>query len=506
METRDTDAADILVGALRSLGGPVYAAEDVAWASAMPQGRELLEWLALQVECGEGPREILHREDSLKYWFALGPITLHGRELRELSSATNQLTNASYPDDTVARSAEYMGPATLSAGIRVTEEEAELLEDETTLLRCRVSRSKVAARCLTQTIKALRVEVEENNEELSRQDANLSELCINADTILSRSARTAEKLLDRTKTETRVADCRTDQSKILSLQLILASLTRLHGVIASSATLQFESVDEAAALLPAPAEVKREAARLYDALHTLRGRWGRVNGSADTRHLPADIYGDREADIKTELMRAWFMDQQVLLEARESIVNLTSECLRDELFPALDAIHSALAERSQCILEEEALVSVLIEELEEIADDVTSVNVRKQAGQASASTGADGHAQKKHAHEMLEDELTELLKRTQSLRPRDARPLVLLEREDVAKELEAIHLLSIMYDNAPVNTSPPFGLLPGTGSLEQSVKQTTDHLNTMIQRLQKATQFSDRDKRKFTAFVEKWAR
>ena len=65
-----------------------------------------------------------------------------------------------------------------------------------------------------------------------------------------------------------------------------------------------------------------------------------------------------------------------------------------------------LAARTAHTLEQEALASALIEELEDIADDVAAVN-------ASARPGADGDAPKKRGHEMLENELTELLKRTQ---------------------------------------------------------------------------------------------
>lgn len=161
------------------------------------------------------------------------------------------------------------------------------------------------------------------------------------------------------------------------------------------------------------------------------------------------------------------------------------------------------------------------------------------------------------------------------LRPRDAGPLVLLEREDIVKELEAVReraegadraeqawasnlvpnlaqlyvyvpeiprqldgllmphcssdghaeLLSLVYESAPVNTSPPFGPPSEARTLQGSVKEATEHLNAEVQRLEKVgcfsshvysahalppslqeTQVNERDKRKLTAFVEKWAR
>lgn len=160
------------------------------------------------------------------------------------------------------------------------------------------------------------------------------------------------------------------------------------------------------------------------------------------------------------------------------------------------------------------------------------------------------------------------------LRPRDAGPLVLLEREDLVKELAAVReraesadraeeawvsnlvpkltqlyaheplhrldellihrcssdghaeLLSLVYENAPVNTTPPFGPPSEARALQESVKAATEHLNAKVQRLEKVgcyvthrefrsritpfryqeTQLNERDKRKLTAFVEKWAR
>lgn len=90
----------------------------------------------------------------------------------------------------------------------------------------------------------------------------------------------------------------------------------------------------------------------------------------------------------------------------------TAGVLTEGLLPQLSALRAELAARTAHAVEQEALVSALIEELEEIADDVAGVNV-KQAYLAGAHPGADGDAPKKRAHEMLEDGLTELLKRTQ---------------------------------------------------------------------------------------------
>ena len=82
----NTEDAKILSKFISALGGPIYATEDLAWASSMPQGKLLLEWLSSQ-----GPRwdVALNRSqagDDVIYQTALQPIALHHQELFELVS------------------------------------------------------------------------------------------------------------------------------------------------------------------------------------------------------------------------------------------------------------------------------------------------------------------------------------------------------------------------------------------------------------------------------------
>ncbi|KAH9920921.1 uncharacterized protein B0H18DRAFT_880598 [Fomitopsis serialis] len=536
--TEPLDIADTFVQCISTLGGPTYAAEDVAWASSVPQGKILFEWLASQVQCGSAPSDVPQSGGEIYYQSGLDPIALHEQEVRDIRSDS-------------------------------MDQESELLESEARLLRHRSKSSKIAAKNLAQTGKTLQLDVEAIGREILQQDAKVSELCISTDTIVSRSARTASRLLDSTGAE-RSNTGKANQPGAPSMPGSLANISRLHESIASIASRQLRTVDEATTSLPTPTEVKQETARLHASLEALQGRRGRTNGtpgmSTDAycaeldriSHLlesssdeeskqniinelvadtpPAHGFGNADVDVREEVLRAWHLDQAAILEAREHIIDETTKRLAEDLFPPLGALHRALAARGACTLEAEALVSVLLEELEEITDDVEVVNVKQQTAQACASADADGDARKKRGHALLEEELTELLKRTQGLRPRDAGPLVLLERDDIVKELDAVcerarvadedeaawcsklasalaelsashaDLLSVVYDNAPVNTSPPFGLPPDVHAVEESTKQTTEHLNSMVKRLRKETQLSDRDKRKLTAFVEKWTR
>lgn len=76
--------ANMLAKSINALGGPDHATEDFAWASSMPQGRSLLEWLSSQIQCqnlvlkGKGP------DEAIAYQASLQPIALHDQELLEL--------------------------------------------------------------------------------------------------------------------------------------------------------------------------------------------------------------------------------------------------------------------------------------------------------------------------------------------------------------------------------------------------------------------------------------
>lgn len=119
-------------------------------------------------------------------------------------------------------------------------------------------------------------------------------------------------------------------------------------------------------------------------------------------------------------------------------MNMFSQCL----LPPLDTLHAHLLASKGHAFEAEALVSALVEELEEVVDDVTSIR---------DSAGKDKSVQ---PQALLEDELRDELKQLQSksskrrvhlrlivsigLRPSDANPLVLLDEADLSKELASI--------------------------------------------------------------------
>ena len=80
----DRDYTKTLIGIIDSLGGPRYAAEDLAWASSMPQGKRLLEWLSAQVPREDAGLNAPQLDEEVVYQAAVQPIALHEQELLEL--------------------------------------------------------------------------------------------------------------------------------------------------------------------------------------------------------------------------------------------------------------------------------------------------------------------------------------------------------------------------------------------------------------------------------------
>ena len=145
------------------------------------------------------------------------------------------------------------------------------------------------------------------------------------------------------------------------MQSALTMLLQLHGRIASDTPGQFASVDEAVASLPTSAEVHQEAARLHaliESAHSKRSRADRIPDSAGISMDAYNAYLDEisalleaapdekakrdivdkllqeeqssasrvnvDVDVRAEVARAWSMDQQAILQAREQTTDRVS--------------------------------------------------------------------------------------------------------------------------------------------------------------------------------------
>jgi len=347
------------------------------------------------------------------------------------------------------------------------------------------------------------------------------------------------------------------------------NLVELRSSVVVSAGRQLEAVDQVRRSQPTVAEVKQEATRLYDqcrhpgvSRNPLKGAIDlstkAYNSELDKLSQQLELFPDRESrrallertiadvdsgnvhenygqvndevNVESELKQAWHLDQMTLLNAREIVIDKVTDTL-SRLASSLSTLERGLSVSSKHVHEAEALVSALIEEIEEAVND-TGVARASHSRLTNVPSGIVNNKE----HELLQAELTEMLKRKQDMRSPDARPLILLDREDVLAELGSLHkrlqeaetsesnwstrvssklsaltkghasLISAIYANSPMNTSPPFSQSADLQALEKGVAQKVEHLRASVTNLEKQAQLSDRDRRQMTAFVEKWAR
>ncbi|KAH9919063.1 hypothetical protein B0H21DRAFT_713039 [Amylocystis lapponica] len=485
-QASEGDAVHTLVSYIQHLGGAPVAPTDIAWATDLPSGNALIEWLA----------------------------------------------------------AQYCSPATVRARAEYAEEEAALLERETKALRHRLQQATAVSRKVSQTIKSSRPPSAASTATATTPGAP-AELSLRTDTSIAQASSTATHLLDvlganpgptHTAQPNATAHQTESESDLGIYARSLAALAARRTEITSRAERRLRAVDDAECALPHPAELQREAARLQAQLRPgdkvafaperllARARDAELatlcrrladEDKAEVLRLLLDASDNADElapdelapDVASELGRAWSCDHAAVLAAREEALDQTTAMLTQHLDLPLAALHARASAARSARDDAEALIGALVEEL------------------------AEG---RRRAH-LLAAALTGLLKSRPDLRARDAAPLVLLDAADLAAELAALSarlqaaacaedawlsavparlsalverrapLLAALYAHAPVNTSPPCAPAPARAALEGAARGRADGLGQAVVRLQQASGLSGKDTRRLDAFVERFA-
>lgn len=230
-------------------------------------------------------------------------------------------------------------------------------------------------------------------------------------------------------------------------------------------------------------------------------------------------------DVRSELSRAWNLDQHEALQARNAALFEAIEAFETEVVSPLAQIQDDLFAKNELVAEAEAVLGALAEELEDAVEDAEDAR----------QIVLPGHATNAHMHADLEAQLKAMLKSTEGVRPPDAAPLILLDQNDIFEELRlrlritaqsvrseqtqtaslaadlqklrSSHnaLLDVVYANAPVNTSPPFGSSPATATIERDAREKKDHLAEGAKLLSAdvATMESQKSQRRLDAYLKK---
>lgn len=546
------ESTQTLASMIRTLGGPRFSPGDFEWATSLPAGKNLIDWLASQAatEASEG-------HAGINSTVALHSIALHEAEIKDAKIAEKAgiVTDTGRIDTTIIPST-FQSVATLRSRREQALSESELLETETAMLRHRLKSVKIASKEMAHTVKTLKASINGLDDQMRRREERLGDISIQVDTALSGSVNAASRLLSAADSDREKAG-----AYLKACSARLAEMTELRAQIAEITKERFHELAAADRSIPTALEVQREAERLHQQLNIIESPSGPEPGPETAESeaqlfcaeldgiahqlmsLPEDVEKDQavsdilatmeaehdastasaDVDLVQELTRAWNSDQMKSMTARERVVDETMNMFSQCLLPPLDTLHAHLLASKGHAFEAEALVSALVEELEEVVDDVTSIR---------DSAGKDKSVQ---PQALLEDELRDELKQLQSLRPSDANPLVLLDEADLSKELASIpewlshaedaerewvvslldrlsslthnraSLLSTIYANSPVTTSPPFLPSATQQKLENDLQRRVEQLSNLTIRLEES-RMTDRDERKLDAFIGKWAR
>ncbi|KAL1938516.1 hypothetical protein VTO73DRAFT_11539 [Trametes versicolor] len=445
--------------------------------------------------------------------------------------------------------ASYALPSTLRMRAEALESEAETLESRATRLKRRSQLAKLATKDVRRTASAVQKQIESVDQTIQRQEETLTDLSVETDGTIAKCTQQALALLHTSE----------QQDDVLAiLKSEIASLDRARNAIAGAVGHLYRTLDDGYTSLPSAAELADDAAvlqarytatskngspkhsNLVDAAYfeELEKLASQLKASPPGRlaqmqllHSPSTAQKPQIErlslsfpDVKAELERAGCMDRLLLLQAQERSLDDATREMQESLLPRLQRTHDVLNARSAYAAETEAVVSALIEELEDVNDTVEST---KQ--QPSAVGGREDE----RSEDILEAAVTDLLKALLRADPA-GRPNVLLNRSDVEAELAALTersaashlaegkwtsdaksrladlytsrttLLSTAYANAPMNTSPPFSALSGETAAKEDTRSKAQGLTEAAARLQKESELSSKDKQKLAAFIKKW--
>ncbi|KAH9855924.1 hypothetical protein C2E23DRAFT_874526 [Lenzites betulinus] len=556
------------------LGGPNVSEEDLEWAADIPSGRELLEWLATQAAetrelnipdlSNDGPQVL---SDHDLYQTVISPIALYQEEqvvLNRLYAGRATSTRDQAAEKRLLLT-DYALPSTLRSRADTLEIEAQALELRSSRVKRRTILAQSAVKDMKQTVSTVRKKNDTLESTLKQQEERLADLSIAADSVVGRCNQQAVALLD--------SATQGDKSRTV-LKSNIASLDRARHAIASAIGHLYETLDVSYSALPSASELEDDAASIQERpsrvdasssgasalaeaayveeLERLTRRLDQLSprGSAQfeeqirtyatssesTKGVPM---GKITPDIRNELERAGRTDRRLLLQRQESGLDTAIREMQENLLPKLQQTYDVLRARSATTAESEAIVSALIEELEDINDTVESTK---------RATNVEDHGDDEDPDTILELAVTDLLKNLLRSDGTD-RPTVLLNRSDIDATLASLEerststrqaevewgfnlrnriaelyvqrafslsflayllflfrsgshaaLLAAAYENAPVNTSPPFAAPPLETAVKADARSKAEELTDAAVKLQKASELSSRDKRKLAAF------
>ncbi|GLB37860.1 hypothetical protein LshimejAT787_0409110 [Lyophyllum shimeji] len=553
----------IIAKAVPELGGPVFEPADIEWASHIPTGHELVQWLVDQCVASEsGPESGFVGSEGFEVDLgaALRAIALEDEELQILKYAESTRVDDDGDMHGIHAPLTYAPPSHLRKHATFLDTETRLLDTETAALKSRLRQTKHASQRAAQTISSLEAAIEREDAVIAHVQERLAELSVLADSTISSGSNSALVLIDtlappQPQSQEIMNSARSmDPAPRFSLACPTQTLTRLaslraalrerHASRTAQLTLQSpkQLLDDAAdlscsleALVHNPvgngAKRLREAAfalqlrRIYEALGNA-GTIPAVNPDEDVDVNAEDV------NVKASLDKAWALDQFRMIDAEFMLLDFTIQVHNDTLLPGLRALHAQLSARERAVRAAEAWVGAFGIEVEGIGEARRTADT---AGNGNVDQAAVDTEPQQEFEQQLKDLLLQYHK--EHAAP-DAAPLVLLNNADVLDELRRIRkaadegdgdgwkdvarlreslgslnathhpLLDVLYSTRTVqtNASPPFGLPAGTEELEQRTQEAVLRLETGVGRGDELEKILDgkRTQRKLGDFIDRW--
>ncbi|KAG7449967.1 uncharacterized protein BT62DRAFT_1073366 [Guyanagaster necrorhizus] len=539
----EQSSTEKLVSMVRLLDGPSVKAEEIEWAVDLEAGKTLIDWLAAQT-----PLHLDVEESSLEL---AQKIVLTGiaLEREEVEALANVKTNPGSDGNAICMPKNYSIPSEAREHAKLMDLESTYIEDATELLRARLKQTKIANRKMTQTIKDLKHEIGRTSDGISASQERLAEMSIKAprqaDSTFSASIRCASEVLDVLESK---------GAGNVPTNTELNAYANYRSAVLTRTQQQVQDVVTAAAGLPSEAELEqvanRAAKKLYDRdiikaaeevffcqqmeevcreLEQTDRRAGVANlllrvKSAQERQVDEDTAA---MNISEELEIAWRLDQMSLLNEKSQVLQNAVKDFEDNIIPSLQSLYDSVKTSVSYMAEAEGLIAALGEEVEEIVESSRLAKDSRNNFGLSEETKTEAQT--------LQAGLVDLLKKLQDLRPASSEPLVLLDHEDVLRELKAVKeqersleseeelgaaaliqgleylrgslglLLSDTYLHAPLNTSPPYALPLELRNLERETQKKSEELRQSVAILQKnvGSLDSERSKKKLRSLAHR---
>ncbi|KAL1737257.1 hypothetical protein EV714DRAFT_266065 [Schizophyllum commune] len=384
---------ETLARMITALGDDTSRPEDIEWANEMPSGCDMLAWIASQLSA---PEDAVHDDDDILA--SLSAIALDDAELKLANdlSDDDELLSEEHLD-------RYISPIRLKAQIRCKNTEAELLEAEMDVLKCRIQQTRVANKKATALIGQRKENIITTDKSLATIHERLTDVSSQTDGRLLAAKESAAILIDALADSCRV-DYTSDLARLTRRRT--AIVKRFQQIVTTGNRQAVHTADD----------LHEEAARLDDVLQTLSKQ------ITHTYEIKVD-----KVHVRRELSQAWNLDQLETLRAHEGALDSAVDALEAEVLNPLSDIQDELVAKSTLIADAEAVIGALTEELEEAVEDC------EEAKQAVACMTRASDL--RHAND-LESRLKATLKSSEGNRPTGSPPMILLNQQDILEEVQ----------------------------------------------------------------------